>query len=107
VVSDLDSPFSKLSDTRGKAGTTSSAHVRKVVVLEDGVGACADFTRNRFWCRCLYAIETEFSPWGTAEKHKARALENMLGSYGIPKLSSKYAHRFSNKVMIHHMVSAN
>ena len=34
-VSDLDSLFSGTSDTKGEAGTGSSAHVGKVVVVED------------------------------------------------------------------------
>jgi hypothetical protein len=34
-VSDLDSLFSEPSDTKGEAGTSSSAHVGKVVVIED------------------------------------------------------------------------
>ena len=34
-VSDLDSLFSESSDTKGETGTTSSAHVGKVVVIED------------------------------------------------------------------------
>ena len=34
-VSDLDSLFSESSDTKGKTETASSAHVGKVVVIED------------------------------------------------------------------------
>jgi len=34
-VSDLDSVFSESSDTKGETETTSSAHVGKVVVIED------------------------------------------------------------------------
>ena len=34
-VSDLDSLFSEPPDTQGEAGTTSSAHVGKVIVIED------------------------------------------------------------------------
>ena len=34
-VSDMDSLFSRTSDTKGEAGTASSAHVGKVVVIED------------------------------------------------------------------------
>jgi hypothetical protein len=34
-VSDLDSLFSEPPDTTGEAGTTSSAHVGKVAVVED------------------------------------------------------------------------
>jgi hypothetical protein len=34
-VSDLDSLFSEPSNTKGEAGTTSSAHVGKVAVVED------------------------------------------------------------------------
>ena len=34
-VSDLDSLFSESSDTKGGTGVTSSAHVGKVVVIED------------------------------------------------------------------------
>ena len=34
-VSDLDSLFSEPPDTTGEAGTTSSAHVGKVIVVED------------------------------------------------------------------------
>ena len=34
-VSDLDSLFSESSDTKGEAGTASSAHVGKVIVIED------------------------------------------------------------------------
>ena len=34
-VSDLDSLFSEPSDAKGEAGTTSSAHVGKVIVIED------------------------------------------------------------------------
>ena len=34
-ISDLDSVFSESSDTKGETETTSSAHVGKVVVIED------------------------------------------------------------------------
>ena len=34
-VSDLDSVFSESSDTEGRAETASSAHIGKVVVIED------------------------------------------------------------------------
>ena len=57
--------------------------------------------------RCSYAIVTEFSPRGTTEGHNSRALENILGSYGIPKPWSKYIHKLADKVMIHRMLSAN
>ena len=34
-ISDLDSVFSESSDTKGETETTSSAHVGKIVVIED------------------------------------------------------------------------
>ena len=35
--------------------------------------------------RYLYTDGIEFAPWGSVERHKARALEKISESYGIPK----------------------
>ena len=63
-VSDLDSLFSESSDMKGETRTTSSAHVGKVIVIEDVafvtyVGppsfyACTEITCNRFQAMLRY-----------------------------------------------------
>jgi len=109
-VSDLDSLFSESSDTKGETRTASSAHVGKVVVIEDvafvtQVGppsfhACTKITCTRFQAmlRYLYTDEIEFAPWGSAKRREARALEKISASYGIPKPSPKSVYRLADKV---------
>ena len=112
-VSDLDSLFSGSPDAGGEAGTTSSAHVGKVVIIEDvafvtSVGFlpfrrhAPEITFNRFqaFLRYLYTSEIEFAPWGSAERRRARSLEEVSESYGIPKPSPKSIYRLADKVGI-------
>jgi len=118
-VSDLDSLFSDTSDTKGKTETASSAHVGKVVVIEDvafvtyvrlpSPYACAKITCTRFQAmlRYLYTDEIEFAPWGSTERRKARALEKVSESYGIPKPSPKSVYRLAEKVTNSRVRSAN
>ena len=118
-VSDFNSLFSESSDTKGETGTSSSAHVGKVVVIEDVafvtyVGlpspfACIKITCTRFQAmlRYLYTDEIEFAPWGSAERRKARALEKIPESYGIPKPSPKSVYRLADKVTSSSVRSAN
>ena len=118
-VSDLDSLFSESSDTKGETRTTSSAHVGKVVVIEDVafvtyVGppsshACTKITCNSFQAmlRYLYTDEIEFAPWGSMERREARALEKTSESYGIPKPSPKSVYRLADKVTSSRVRAAN
>jgi len=55
---------------------------------------------NRFQAmlRYLYTDEIEFAPWGSVERRKARALEKISESYGIPKSSPKSVYRLADKV---------
>ena len=116
-ISDLDSLFSGSSDMKGETETAS--HVGKVVVIEDVafvtyVGllspyALTKITCNRFQAvlRYLYTDEIEFAPWGSTERRKARALEKILESYGIPKPSPKSVYRLADKVTNSHMPPAD
>jgi len=118
-VSDLDSLFSGSSDTKGETETTSSAHVGKVVVIEDValvtyVGLPSSYARTKVTCnrfqamlRYLYTDEIEFAPWGSTEGRKARALEKISESYGIPKPSPKSVYRLADKVTSSHVLPAN
>ena len=119
-VSDIDSLFSDSSDTKGEAETASSAHVGKVVVIEDvafvtyvrppSPYACTTkitCTRFQAMLRYLYTDEIEFAPWGSTERRKARALEEISESYGIPKPSPKSVYRLAEKVTSSHIRSAN
>ena len=118
-VSDLDSLLSGSSDAKGETETASSAHVGKVVVIEDvafvtcvclpSPYARSKHTCNRFQAmlRYLYTGEIEFAPWGSAERRKARALEKISGSYGIPKPSPKSVYRLADKVTSSHVSPAN
>ena len=119
-VSDLDSLFSDSSDTRGETETASSVHVGKVVVIEDvafvtyvrppSPYACTTkITCTRFQAilRYLYTNEIEFAPWGSTERRKARALEKISESYGIPKPSPKSVYRLADKVASSRIRSAN
>jgi len=118
-VSDLDSLFSESSDTKGETRTASSAHVGKVVVIEDvafityagppSSHACAKVTCNRFQAmlRYLYTDEIEFAPWGSAERREARALEKISESYGIPRPSPKSVYRLADKVTSSRVRAAN
>ena len=62
---------------------------------------CAENTWNRFQAllRYIYTDEIEFAPWGSTERRKARALEKISESYGIPKPSPKSVYRLADKVM--------
>ena len=118
-VSDLDSLFSGSSDTKGETETTCSAHVGKVVVIEDVafvtyVGLLSIYARTKITCnrfqavlRYLYTDEIEFAPWGSTERRKARALEKISESYGIPKPSPKSVYRLADKVTNSHMPPAD
>jgi len=118
-VSDLDSLFSDSSDTKGGTKTASPAHVGKVAVIEDvafvtyvrlpSPYACAKITCTRFQAmlRYLYTDEIEFAPWGSTERRKARALEKVSESYGIPKPSPKSVYRLAEKVTNSRVRSAN
>ena len=70
---------------------------------------CTKITCNRFQAmlRYLYTNEIEFAPWGSAERRKARALEKISESYGIPKPSPKSVYRLADKVASSHVHSAN
>ena len=57
--------------------------------------------------RYLYTDEIEFAPWGSTEGRKARALEKISESYGIPKPSPKSVYRLADKVTSSHMPPAN
>ena len=57
--------------------------------------------------RYLYTDEIEFAPWGSAERRKARALEEISGSYGIPKPSPKSVYRLADKVMVCSVISTD
>ena len=50
--------------------------------------------------RYLYTGEIEFAQWGSAERRKARSLEKISKSYGIPKASPKSVYRLADKVTI-------
>ena len=116
-VSDLDSLFSESFDTKGETETAS--HVGKVVVIEDvafvtyvgfpSIYACTKITCNRFQAmlRYLYTDEIEFAPWGSTERRKARTLEKISESYGIPKPSPKSVYRLANKVTSSHVPPTN
>ena len=52
----------------------------------------------------LYTKETEFALWGSTERRKARALERISESYGIPKPSPKSVYRLADKVTIYRAV---
>ena len=118
-VSDLDSLFSESSDAKGETESTSSAHVGKVVVIEDVafvtyVSLPSTYARTKYICnrfqavlRYLYTDEIEFAPWGSAERHKARALEKISGSYEIPKPSPKSVYRLADKVTSSHVPPTN
>ena len=45
--------------------------------------------------------EIEFAPWGSTERRKARALEKISESYGIPRPSPKSIYRLADKVTIY------
>jgi len=118
-VSDLDSLFSESSDTKAETETTSSAHVGKVVVIEDVafvtyVGLLSPYARTKINCnrfqamlRYLYTDEIEFAPWGSTERRKARALEKTSESYGILKPSPKSVYRLADKVTSSHVLPAS
>jgi len=118
-ISDLDSLLSESSDGKGETETTSSAHVGKVVFIEDvafvtyvhlpSPYARTKYTCNRFQAvlRYLYTDEVEFAPWGSAERRKARALEKISGSHGIPKPSPKFFYRLADKVTSSHAPPAS
>ena len=118
-VSDLDSLLSESSDVKAETETTCSAHVGKVVVIEDvafvtyvglpSIYACTKITCNRFQAmlRYLYTDEIEFAPWGSTERRKARALEKISESYGIPKPSPKSVYRLADKVTSSYVPPAN
>ena len=109
-ISDLDSLFSGSLDAGDEARIAPSAHIGKVVIIEDvafitSVGflpfdACTEITCNRFQAllRYLYTGEIEFAQWGSTERRKARSLENVSESYGIPKPSPKSVYRLAHKV---------
>jgi hypothetical protein len=118
-VSDLDSLFSESSDTKAETETalpvtsarSSSSRMwplsrRSVSRLPD---ACAKTTCNRFQAmlRYLYTDEIEFAPWGSTERRKARAVEKISESYGIPKPSPKSIYRLADKVTSSYAPSAN
>ena len=54
--------------------------------------------------RYLYTNEIEFAPWGSKERHKARALEEVYEPYETPKLSPKSMYRLADKVVMDHIV---
>ena len=64
---------------------------------------------NRFQAmlRYLYIDEIEFAPWGSVERRKARALEKISESHGIPKPSPKSVYRLADKVTSSHVPLAN
>jgi len=70
---------------------------------------CTKIVCNRFQAllRYLYTDEIEFAPWGSTERRKARALEKISESYGIPKPSPKSVYRFADKVTSSRVLSAN
>jgi len=72
-------------------------------------GACIKIACDRFQAllRYLYTNEIEFAPWGSADRRKARALEKISESYGIPKPSPKSVYRLADKVASSHATSAN
>jgi len=117
-VSDLDSLFSESAETKGETEIAPS-HVGKVVVIEDvafvtyvpssSSRECTKITCNRFQAmlRYLYTDEIEFAPWGSVERRKARALEKISESYGIPKPSPKSVYRLADKVTSSHVPHAN
>ena len=118
-ISDLDSLFSESSDPKGEIGTAPSAHVGKVVVIEDiAFVTYAAFLVSDAWAeimcvrfqallRHLYTDEIEFAPWGSAERRKVRALEEISGPYGIPKPSPKSIYRLADKVIVCRVISAD
>ena len=65
-------------------------------------------TCNRFQAllRYLYTNEIEFAPWGSAERRKARILEETSELYGIPKPSPKSVYRLADKVTNSDVLSA-
>ena len=118
-VSDLDSLFSESSDPKGEMGTAPSAHVGKVVIIEDvAFVTYVGFVISDAWAeimcvsfqallRYLYTDEIEFAPWGSAERRKARALEEISGPYGIPKPSPKSIYRLADKVGVCRVISTD
>jgi len=50
--------------------------------------------------RYLYTGEIEFAPWGSEERRKARSLEKISESYGVPKPSPKSIYRLADKVTV-------
>ena len=61
---------------------------------------CAEIGCKSFQAllRYLYTNGIEFAPWGSTERRKARAIGQILGSYGIPKPSPKSVCRLVDKV---------
>ena len=120
-VSDFDSLFSDSSDTKGEPETSTSrpltsarsSSLRMWPLSRASVSlpldACAEITCNRFQAmlRYLYTDEIEFAPWGSVERRKARALEEISESYGIPKPSPKSVYRLADKVTSSHVSPAN
>jgi len=47
------------------------------------------------------------SPWGSAERREARALEKISESYGIAKPSPKSVYRFADKVTSSYVLLVN
>ena len=70
---------------------------------------CTEVTYIRFQAllRYLYTDEIEFAPWGSVERRRARALEKIPESYGIPKPSPKSVYRLADKVIISHLPRVN
>ena len=95
-----------LTLARSSSSTMSPLSRRSVSRFLD---ACTKITHNRFQAllRYLYTDEIEFAPWGSTERRKARALENISESYGIPKPSPKSVYRIADKVTNSHAPSAN
>ncbi|KAF9793463.1 hypothetical protein BJ322DRAFT_130553 [Thelephora terrestris] len=80
------------SDAEDETSVISSAHVGKVVVIED-----VAFVTFQALLRYLYTDEIEFASWGSAERRIARARETISESYGIPKPSPKSIYRLADR----------
>ncbi|KAF9793428.1 hypothetical protein BJ322DRAFT_1103822 [Thelephora terrestris] len=94
-VSEFNSLFSESSDTKDETNPAPSAHVGKVIVIED-----VAFTTFQALLRYLYTNEIEFAPWGSTERREARTRETVSEPYGIPKPSPKSVYRLADKYEI-------
>ena len=119
-ISDVDSLFLDSIDTKTEAEvpvTPTPTHTGTVVVIDDVAlvtsvyfsFSCTHFLTlcDRFQAllRYLYTNEIEFAPWGSAERRKVRAHEEIAESHETPKPSPKSIYRLADKVVMDPIVA--